>query len=121
MIQLKIVNAYEATQSLVKNDKLSINAKWELFNLRKELLTTYEFYVSESKKLISGYKTEIDGTSIVFESPELAQEYKAKQDEMDNFDVQIPIGSHKLKLSDIPDITVLQIEVLDGFIEFIPE
>ena len=121
MIQLKIVNAYEATQQLIKENNLSINAKWELFKLRKELLSTYEFYISESKELFDKYETVVNGTAITFETPELATEYQTKQNEIDNFDVEISLSKHKLKLSDIPNISVSQIELLDGFIEFIPE
>ncbi len=121
MIQLKIYKAYEETQILIKENNLSINAKWQLFKLRKELLPYYEFYASESQQLISKYKTTIKGNLIEFESPELAQEYQSKQEEIDKFDVEISLSEHQLKLSDIPNITVEQIELLDGFIEFIPE
>lgn len=121
MIQLKIIQAYDATQEIIQKNDLSINAKWALFKLRKELISTYEFYVNESKELFSKYKTTVKDKTIIFESPEFATEYQTKQDEIDNFEVEISISSYKLKLSDIPNITVSQIELLDGFIEFVPE
>ena len=121
MIQHKIVKAYETTQELVENKDLTINAKWELFKLRKELLSCYEFYINESRDLLSKYKTEVNGNTISFESETLAKDYKVKQDEIDNFDVDKIFEKINLKLSDIPGITIPQMEKLDEFIEFTPE
>ena len=121
MKQVKIVQAYMTTEDLSKIQDLSVKAKWVLYKLRKDLSYHYDFYVEESRNLFNNYKTEKKGDSIVFESVELAQEYKKKQEEIDNLEVDYQIPKQPLKLSDIPSITVPQIEHLDEFIEFEPE
>lgn len=121
MKQLKIVKAYDTTEDLAKDENLSIEAKWVLYKLRKELLPHREFYFIESKKLLDQYETEIDGTTITFKTPELAQEYQEKQNEIDNFEVDAKYSKQPLKMSDIPNITIPQIEQLDEFILFKPE
>ena len=121
MIQHKIIKAYETTQELVENKDLTINAKWELFKLRKQLLPCYEFYANETRELISKYKTEINGNTISFESAELANEFQIKQNEIDNFDIDKTFEKVNLKLSDIPGITIPQMEQLEEFVEFSPE
>jgi len=122
MIQIKkIIIAYETTQDLVKDSGLSINAKWSLFKLRKKLYPHYEFHVTESRNLFLSYKTEVDGNTVTFESVDLANEYQKKQDEIDNFEIDEDIEKIKLKLSDIPGITIPQMEQLEEFVEFSPE
>lgn len=120
MKQIKLINAYSITEELSKDDKLSMQAKWVLYKLRKDLLPHCEFYIQESRTLFNKYETKNEGDRIAFESPELADEYQKAQKEIDNLEVEFN-NKQILKLSDIPNITVQQIEVLDDFIEFLPE
>ena len=120
MKQIKVINAYAVTEELSKSDNLSIQAKWVLYRLRKDLLPHYDFYIQESRALFNRYETTNKGDFITFKSPELAAEYKESQQEIDDFEVEFN-NKQTLKLSDIPNITVQQIELLDDFIEFLPE
>lgn len=121
MKQIKIVDIYNATEDLSKANGLSINAKWVLFRLRKDLKVHYDFYVEESRKLLNKCDGKIDGTSILFASEENAKEYQVKQSEIDNLDVKYKVEKQSLKLSEVPSITVAQMETLGEFIEFVPE
>ena len=121
MKQYNIVKAYDITEELSKNMELSIQAKWVLYTLRKELLPYRDFYYEESKKLFDQYETEVNENTITFKTPELAKEYQQKQSEIDNFEVDAKYSKQPLKLSDIPNITIPQIEQLDEFILFKPE
>lgn len=121
MKQIKIAEAYNATENITKENDLSVQAKWVLYKLRKDLSSCYEFYVNESRELFSKYKTVVGKESIKFNNVEEAKDYKKKQDEIDNLEVEIVAEKQQLKLSDIPNITVQQIELLDDFIEFLPE
>lgn len=121
MKQINLVQAYKTTDEISKSDNLSINAKWVLYKLRKELASHYEFYVNESKDLFNKYETSFDGDMILFKSIEEGKDYKIKQAEIDNFEVEFSAEKQKVKLSDIPNITVQQMEELDDFIEFTPE
>ena len=118
MKQVKIVEAYDVTEELAKNAELSIAAKWVLYKLRKELSHYRDFYYEESKKLFDKYETTVNENTITFQSPELAREYQIKQNEIDNFEVDAKITKQVLKLVDIPNITIQQIEILDDFIRF---
>ena len=120
MKQIDYINAYLVTDDLV-GKTLTIQGKWLLFNLRKDLQPHVEFYNEESRKLFDNYNTEIKGSTIKFDSPELAAEYSAKQSEIDNLEIDEPYKKKQCKLSDIPDIIVEQMEALQDFIEFIPE
>ena len=121
MKQINIVNAYMTTTELARSKNLTISGKWALYSVRKNLLSQYEFYVEESKNLYSQYKIERNENTLLFESPKLAAEYQTKQQEIDNFEVDTNVDKITCKLSDIPDITVEQIERLENFIEFMPE
>lgn len=121
MKQINIVNAYAVTDKLTQDHNLSIQAKWVLYNIRKDLLSSYEFYVTESRNLFSQYDITVNGNTISFKTPAMAAEYKSKQNDIDNLDVDINFKKQTLKLSDIPSITVSDIETLEDFIEFMPE
>lgn len=123
MKQINIVNAYIATDKLSKADNLTINGKWVLYKLRKDLSTHYDFYVQQSRELFEEYKEYYNESTDVFdfESAEDAKKFKEKQKIIDDFEVEYAAKKPTVKLSDIPDITVQYIEVLDEFIEFIPE
>ena len=92
-----------------------------MYKLKKDLTPHFEFYIEESQKLFREYKTVQNGTRIRFETPELAKDYNDKQLKIDEFEVQTNINKQSVKLSDIPDITIQQIEALEDFIEFDPE
>jgi len=121
MKQINIVNAYSITEQLAQANNLTIQGKWALYKTRKDLLSHYEFYMEESKKLFNSYETTRTEDSIQFKSQKLAEEYQKKQAEIDNLDVDVKIEKQNCKLSDIPDISVPQIEMLEQFIEFTPE
>ena len=55
MKQIKIAQAYNVTEGLSKDQNLSIDAKWVLYKLRKDLYSYYEFYLTESQNLFSEY------------------------------------------------------------------
>lgn len=120
MRQYKVVRAYDITEELSKDENLSIAAKWVLYKLRKELAHYRDFYYEESKKLFDHYDTEVNGDTITFKSPELAREYQIKQNEIDSFEIEPRYAKQPLKLSDVPNITIQQIEELDDFILFEP-
>ena len=120
MKQIDAANAYFVTDKLIQQKNLSIQGKWILYTLRKELNPAYEFYKKESRDLFNQYDTTADGNVINFKSPELAADYKKKQEDIDNLEID-NLEKKTLKLSDIPDITVEEIELLEKFIEFTPE
>lgn len=123
MKQAKIMNVYSITEKLSSTEGLTPNGKWVLYITRKALTPHYEFQLTEVKKLFEKYEAEQDrekGT-FNFKTPEDAQSFKEEYDELDNLDVELDLNMQHAKLSDIPAITVQQIEALEEFIEFTPE
>lgn len=117
----KINNAFSATEEITKQNDLTIKVKWTIFNIRKQLSSHVDFYGEEIRKLLDEYKPTVEGTILRFEKKEQAAEFSEKRDKIDNFEVEITIEKASLNLSDIPNITVQQMEQLEDFITFNPE
>ena len=116
----KINDAYNTTEEITKNN-LPIIVKWAIFNIRKQMASHVDFYNEEIKKLLDEYKPTVEGNLLHFESEELAAEFAEKRNKIDNFEVEVNGEKPIIKLSDIPDITVQQMEQLENFITFNPE
>ena len=121
MKQIKILQVYNVTEELSANDNLSINAKWLLYKLRKDLIPHREFYIEEVNNLLSKFKVTVDGDKITFESEEKVKEYQSEQQKIDDYDIDLKIEKKPIKLSEIPNISIKQIEQLEEFFEFEPE
>ena len=117
----KINDAYNATEEITKQNDLSIIVKWAIFNIRKQMAAHVDFYNDEIKKLLDEYKPTVEGNLLHFEKEEQAKEFSEKRNKIDDFEVEINNEKPIIKLSDIPDITVQQMEQLEDFITFNPE
>ena len=123
MKQIKITNAYAVTDALANDPSLTLKGKWAFYSLRKALAPHYDFQVEENKRLTEKYKGTYDPSTnmINFESPEIRDEFVKEHNDLDNLEVDITFSKQKLSLTDVPKITISQIEALEDFIEFIPE
>lgn len=120
MKQFIINKIYNETEELTKQD-LTIQGKWIIYKIRKTLLPHIEFYQGEVQKLLDEYKPEYENENLKFKTPEIAQEFLNKEQEVENFEVEVQNTKESLKLSDIPGISIQQMELLEDFIEFVPE
>lgn len=114
MKQFKIINAYNNTEFLAKNDKLSEQELWDVFQLRKALLPHVEYQNEREEALKEKYADKIvDG--------------KLSGEPMENFIKDLTEINQLEKEVDIPKIqihlregfTVLQMEALEDFVEFV--
>ena len=124
MKQINVINAYSTTEKLSDNGDLPINTKWILCQTRKTLRPHYEFQVEQNKQILEKYNGQYDQATnqINFETIDQANGFQKEHDELDNLDVEVQLDiKPTLKLSEIPNITVHQMETLEAFIEFIPE
>lgn len=125
MTILEALNAIPATSEL-KQLKLPLKKSKALFQLRKALENTREFYVEEEKKLIDTYaaKTEdgqpdVRGESIQFGSIEDKTAFLTERDELLSSDCGIELPPIKLTESDFGNqpVSVETLEGMGGFIE----
>lgn len=121
MKQSKINIAFSATEELIKQSDLSISGKWILFKVRKELSVHMDFFKDEMNKLLEEFHPSFENNMLKFESADKRIEFEKRQKELENFEIKTVFTKETLKLSDIPGITVPQMEMLQDFIEFNPE
>ena len=118
MKQSKIIRAYEISDKLAEQTDLTNEGKWVLFMLRKDLSSSYEFNQQRYVEILNKYKGTVNGDKITFDSPETAQKFKKELDELSEMDTELDIKTQELSLSDIPSITVHEVEALQDFINF---
>ena len=121
MKQSRIINAYSITEALSSSESLTTMGKWVLYSVRKTLSPHYEFQMEENKKLIEKYNGKVSENTIQFETPEDATAFQKEFNEIEELEIDMDFKKQEVKLSDIPDITIKQMEALEDFIEFIPE
>ena len=92
------------------------NVAFTLFRLKKELKTIVEFQSEEEQKLIEKYKGAVteNGVIVVQENRDefFKEREKLRAMECDIEPVDVP-------MSGIPEITLAEIEALEGFVKFI--
>ena len=125
MTILEALNAIPATSEL-KQRKLPFGKSKALFQLRKALENTREFYVEEEKKLIDAYaaktadgQPDVKGESIQFGSMEDKVAFLNARDELLSSDCGIDLPPITLTESDFGDqpISTETLEGMGGFIE----
>lgn len=121
MKQITINAAYTATEELINQENLTINGKWILFKIRKELTPHMDFFKEEMNKLVEEFNPTFEDNLLKFETPQKRMEFEQRQRELENFEVEMNFSKETLKLSDVPGIKVPQMEKLEDFVEFNPE
>jgi len=113
----KIINANQFIESLADNDKLSYDALWNLFQLRKKIQPHVEFFNTQVEKLRQSYVPQADENGQI--SGEVLESYAQKVNEIGDIDKPIE-GYEKfvLKLKETPGVTLKMMVALDDFIDF---
>lgn len=114
MKQYKIINAYNATETLIDNDKLSIEDQWNLYKLRKSLRQYKEFYEERIEAIRQKYVSKVVDDKLIGQD---AVDFQNDIFDLDNMEIELDnIEQIKLKLQE--GITVHIIESLEDFVEF---
>lgn len=113
--------AFEAYVALIQLGKgVKGLTAYALYKLKNELKKIVDFQSEEEMKLIEKHGGTVTETNMI-QLPDDADKkaFNKEMEELHNLgcDVQ-PI---EVKVSELPDITLLQVETLDGFIKFIEE
>ena len=114
MKQFKIIQAFKATEDLVKVEDFSANDQWQIYTLRKNLRPHIEFQQEREKALADKYikfaddKGNITGQHYI--------DYLKEQQELNNIDVEY--NHEPITLSLVKGITFKTIEALEEFVDF---
>ena len=118
MKQGKIIAAYNTLIELSEKNALPLRAARALFDLRKKLAPTYEFYEAERIKTIKRLGDEDPLTGNVSVGPGHMVEFLDAKKELDEMDVDIPGLPVRIELPDDMKILPAHLWALDGFADF---
>ena len=113
MKQIKLVNAYKATEDLAKVN-FSKDDQWKIYCFRKALRPHIEFQEEQENKLVEKYKPYADEQGIV--SGKEYIDFLNEKRELNDMDVEFE--AEKIELPLVDGIIFKTIESLEDFIEF---
>lgn len=115
--QKNVMSAFMVIAKMQTKPLNSLTA-YKLFKLKKALADNVEFQAEEEKKLVDELKGEIspDG-NIKFDKPVDQVAFLTKRAEMEKLECEIGIDRVTFKATELPDLSVADIEALDDFIE----
>lgn len=113
--------AFEAYVALIQLGKgVKGLTAYALYKLKNELKKIVDFQSEEEMKLIEKYGGTVTETNMI-QLPDDADK-KAFNKEMDELhSLECDVQPIEIKIAEVPEITLAQIETLDGFIKFIEE
>lgn len=119
----KIINVFNTTEVLAGDPNLTHAGKWVLYSVRKQLADHSEFQREELQKLFEKYPATYNAETreLTFKSTKARDAFLEESKKLDDLEIEINIVKQKAKLSDIPGITIQQMEAVEDFIDFIPE
>ena len=115
MTQRRAVEAYGALVRI--GTKVSGETAFALFRLKKALQTSVDFQIEEEQKLIEkhGGKITAEGRVIIADDAE-REAFLADRKELG--DVECDVQPVTIRAEKVPEITLADIEALDGFVIF---
>ena len=124
MKQAKIIQAYKVLNN-ISQQKLPLSVSYKLWTIARMLQPQWEFQKSEEAKVIEKYNPVMnDDGSMSLGSEERAKECKAEYEKTvaEIAEMDIDLGEFKkvaLHLDDNIDISIVEIEALSEFVDFV--
>ena len=116
--QQKVITAYTTLTALRK--KVRGKDALDLFYLKNALQTNIDFQAEEEAKLVADHGGKVtDGGQIIIEDPEKRASFQKAMGELGAMECEIKAEPVKVSLDRNPDITLGEIEALDGFVKFV--
>ena len=116
--QQKVIAAYTTLTALRK--KVRGKDALDLFYLKNALQTNIDFQAEEEAKLVADHGGKVtDGGQIIIEDPEKRASFQKAMGELGAMECEIKAEPVKVSLDRNPDITLGEIEALDGFVKFV--
>ena len=115
MKQFDIIRAFNTLEAL-SNKKITDEAQWNIFKLRKSLLPHVEFFNERLDAIKDRYRPFADENENI--TGEKFHEFMSEFDELKNMDKELDIKKFTLTLTGETGITAMEMETLDSFIDF---
>ena len=113
----KVVTAHGAINRI--RQRVKGHDALNLFHMKNMLKEKVDFVVEEEAKLIEQYGGIVNDYGMVsFSDKEKKKEYNKDHKELDDMECEIATDPLSMSLEKNPDITLEDIEQLDGFINF---
>lgn len=111
----KALGAYATIQRMAQ--KVSGRTAFTMFKLKQELAGIVQFQSEEEIKLVEKYGGSIDEKgSITIPDDEKRKEFLKEYKELG--DVECDVNEVEIQIDSLPEITMQEIEALDGFVKF---
>jgi predicted nucleotidyltransferase component of viral defense system len=116
--QQKVIAAYTTLTALRK--KVRGKDALDLFYLKNRLQENIDFQAEEETRLVADHGGKVtDGGQIIIEDPEKRAAFQKAMGELGVMECEIKAEPVKVSLDRNPDITLGEIEALDGFVKFV--
>ena len=117
--QSELVKAYLALYNIGRQPWPGPIAR-KIFMMRKALKPAFDFQREQEDMLIKKYNGIQKGTSVEFPDKDLAEKYSTERDEVSNMEVDdIDFLPFEIKLTTDVSLSPVDLEALDGFVEFV--
>ena len=114
MKQIKIIQAYKATEDLANITGFTIKDQWQIYTLRKALRPHVEFQQERENALATKYASFADDKGVITGQHYI--DYMKDMAELNQMDIKFENEPIKLTLAE--GVTFKTIEALEGFVEF---
>ena len=116
--QRNALNAFSVIAVMARKP-MNSTAAYKLFKLKKALSEIVEFQAEQEKKLVGEHGGSITETGRVsFNDKAKEEEYTKAYRELQGLECDVPVERLTMRLVDVPEITIAEIESLDPFIEW---
>lgn len=120
MKQIQCVEAYKALKKL-SGIPMDLGISYRLMKLKKQLEVHYSFEEQEETKMFNEFHGSFneDGKTMTFPTPEEAKEFSRKWQELRNMEIDEEFTPVDVPLDQNFQLTMQDMEALDGFVNFI--
>ena len=115
--QGKAISAFTTLAQMGRKPLNSLVA-FKLFKLKKALAHVVEFQTEQEYKLIEELGGTVTESGAINLDREGVEKYREKHREMENTECEIDTQPVEMRISDIPEISVSEIESLEEFVDW---
>jgi len=110
---IDIVNGVNALRKLGMQD-LPLRVSYQINKTVGKLREDYEFFTREEQRLLDTFRPiRIEGTTVMFETPEIAEEYRQAHREIELMDADTEIRPIEIDIRQRIDISARDLSILE--------
>ena len=110
---IDIVNGVNALRKLGMQD-LPLRVSYQINKTVGKLREDYEFFTREEQRLLDTFRPiRIEGTTVMFETPEIAEEYRKAHREIELMDADTEIRPIEIDIRQRIDISARDLSILE--------